>query len=199
MSDKKFSPLLSLARNAQRQRMDMQCDPQWVLDVFSERDALVTENEQLRGLMPELPPRPPEGSELPRYGSRWNGPTQPLSVPMADGYWTPWHLADALAARVAGLENEVEHARMRTKELDLLFGRYLLGMKAAVIEAEHGGGAESGMVWIWNGLAGPGELPPDEEADAQAYFDREIKAINDGMSEVMAFFGAYRQAQGGGR
>lgn len=40
----KFSPLLSLARNAQRRRMDMQCDPQWVLDLFAERDAL----QQLR-------------------------------------------------------------------------------------------------------------------------------------------------------
>jgi hypothetical protein len=48
MSEAKFSPLLSLARNAQRRRMDMQCDPQWVLDVFAERDALRAEVEQLR-------------------------------------------------------------------------------------------------------------------------------------------------------
>lgn len=51
-------------------------------------------------LRPELPPVPPacdglEASTLPRYGLRWNGPTQPLSVPMVDGYWTPWHLAAA--------------------------------------------------------------------------------------------------------
>lgn len=36
----KFSPLQSLARKAKRFRMDMQCDPQWVLDLFEERDAL---------------------------------------------------------------------------------------------------------------------------------------------------------------
>ncbi len=36
--------------------------------------------------------------ELPRYGIRWNGPTQPISVPMGDGYWTPWHLAHAAIA-----------------------------------------------------------------------------------------------------
>ena len=48
MSDTKFSPLLSLARNAQRRRMDMQCDPQWVLDLAAERDALRAEVAQLR-------------------------------------------------------------------------------------------------------------------------------------------------------
>lgn len=55
--------------------------------------ALITENEHLRGLKPDLPPRPPEGYGLPRYGLRWNGPTEPLAVQMDDGYWTPWHLA----------------------------------------------------------------------------------------------------------
>lgn len=56
----------------------------------------------LEGLKPELPPRPPELDPnapkvvgLPRYGLRWNGPTQPLAVPMDDGYWTPWHIASA--------------------------------------------------------------------------------------------------------
>jgi hypothetical protein len=52
------------------------------------------ENERLKGLQPGYPPRPPDGDGLPRYGLRWNGPQQPLAVPMTDGYWTPWHLAD---------------------------------------------------------------------------------------------------------
>lgn len=56
--------------------------------------SLRAEISALRGLTPGLPPRPPEGQELPRYGLRWNGPSQPLAVPMEDGYWTPWHLAD---------------------------------------------------------------------------------------------------------
>jgi hypothetical protein len=43
---------------------------------------------------PCLPPRPPEGEGLPRYGIQWNGPKSPLSVVMDDGYWTPWHLAN---------------------------------------------------------------------------------------------------------
>lgn len=70
----------------------------------AERDALHAEAEALRGLTPELPPRPPEGAGLPRYGLRWNGPAQPLSVPMDDGYWTPWHLAEALRAEIEELD-----------------------------------------------------------------------------------------------
>lgn len=53
---------------------------------------------------PGLPPRPPlnvPACDLPRYGVTWQGgKTEPLLTPMADGYWTPWHLASqALAAR----------------------------------------------------------------------------------------------------
>lgn len=47
MSVAKFSPLLSLARHAQRRRMEMQCDPQWVLDAFAERDALTQRCKEL--------------------------------------------------------------------------------------------------------------------------------------------------------
>lgn len=60
-------------------------------------EQLQAECETLRGLTPEAPPRPPEGEGLPRFGLRWNGPGQPLSVPMDDGYWTPWHLANSAA------------------------------------------------------------------------------------------------------
>lgn len=58
--------------------------------------ALLAEIERLESLKPEWPPRPPDGEGLPRYGLRWNGPQQPLAVPMTDGYWTPWHLAEQL-------------------------------------------------------------------------------------------------------
>lgn len=81
---------------------------------------------------------------------------------------------------------ERDAARMRVKELDLLFGRYLLAMKAAVIDADQRGD-EEGMRWIYNSLAGPGELPAEDEIDAQSFFDREIKPINDGLAEVMAY------------
>ena len=63
--------------------------------------ALRAEVERLMGLSPELPPFPPEGEGLPRYGIRWNGPGEPLAVPMKDGYWSPWHLTEALRVELA--------------------------------------------------------------------------------------------------
>ena len=90
------------------------------------------------------------------------------------------------------LKDENEVARMRIKELDLLFGRYILGMRSALIEEEHGKGSAAAMEWIYNGLVGPGQLPPEGETDSQAYFDREIVAVDKGMDEVMEF---YRQRQ----
>lgn len=35
-----YEPLIGLARLAKRMRKEMQCDPQWVLDLAAERDAL---------------------------------------------------------------------------------------------------------------------------------------------------------------
>jgi len=103
---------------------------------------------------------------------------------------TPGNVIREMNDELADLRHENEHARMRIKELDLLFGRYLLGMRASVIEWQHGQGAEAAMQWIWNGLAGPGELPPENETQAQAYFDREIVAVDVGMEEVAVFFDA---------
>jgi hypothetical protein len=91
----------------------------------------------------------------------------------------------ALLAERDALKKGAEQARMRVKELDLLFGRYLLAMKAAVIDADQRGD-EEGMRWIYNSLEGPGELPPEDEIDAQAFFDREIKPVNDAMAELYA-------------
>lgn len=90
-----------------------------------------------------------------------------------------------LRAEVEARKKDAERAGMRIKELDLLFGRYLLAMKAAVIDSDQRG-AEQGMRWIYNSLAGPGELPAEDEIDAQAFFDREIKPINDAMAELFA-------------
>ncbi|MCK8667232.1 ead/Ea22-like family protein [Pseudomonas azerbaijanoccidens] len=104
-------------------------------------------------------------------------------------------IAAANPAAVLALIADNEHARMRIKELDLLFGRYLLGMRASVIEWQHGEGADAAMQWIWNGLAGPGELPPEDEIEAQAYFDREISAVEAGMEEVAVFFDVRRAAK----
>jgi hypothetical protein len=61
---------------------------------------LRAENERLRGIKPELGSSY-FGGPLPRFGIRWNGAEHPLSVPMDDGYWTPWHFAEQ---RIAELE-----------------------------------------------------------------------------------------------
>ncbi|ENB9667834.1 hypothetical protein ABJB81_006266 [Pseudomonas putida] len=112
------------------------------------------------------------------------------------------YLVLADPAVVSGLIEEIKTLRgnydaavTRIKELDLLFGRYLLGMRAAVIEWQNGRGAEAGMEWIWNGLAGPGELPPENEAQAQAYFDREVVPIEAGLEEVYALLEQRRAAK----
>jgi len=85
------------------------------------------EVEALQGIQPEMPPMPPNGKGLPRYGVRWNGPTQPLSVPKDDGFWTPWHLAQAecekLRAAVHRLCNMYEvddyyEGRLREERLE---------------------------------------------------------------------------------
>lgn len=68
--------------------------------VVAGRDKALAQAEQLKGIKPELPPRPPQGEGLPRYGINWNGPEQPLTVPMDDGYWTPYHLALARNAEL---------------------------------------------------------------------------------------------------
>ena len=44
---KRYNPLIVLARNAKLQRMDIRCDPQWVLDLAAERDALLAERDAL--------------------------------------------------------------------------------------------------------------------------------------------------------
>lgn len=134
----------------------------------------------------------------------------------AERFERNWYLRgdeiDQLRAEVAGLKTgyeayervnaelkaENELARMRIKEMDLLFGRYILAMRSALIEEEHGKGPAAAMEWIYNSLAGPGELPPEGETDSQAYFDREIVAVDNGMQEVMAFHEGRRAALGQG-
>jgi len=86
----------------------------------------------------------------------------------------------------AKLDLELKKAKNLIKEMDLLLGRNLLAMRCAVIEWDHGGGAKAGMSWIYNTLRGPGELPPQDATGAQAYFDKEIIAIQQGLDEVHA-------------
>lgn len=48
---KRYDPLAGLARNAKLRRMEMQCDPQWVLDLLAERDAAQKDAERYRWLL----------------------------------------------------------------------------------------------------------------------------------------------------
>lgn len=111
------------------------------------------------------------------------------------GYENGMHsCAIVLNGKLAAKTKDLERAHMRIREMDLLFGRYILAMRSALIEQEHGKGSEAAMVWIFNSLAGPGELPPEDETDAQAYFDREIAPVDESLQEIMSFWEADRQA-----
>lgn len=41
-----------------------------------------------------------ETPTLTRYGIAWDGPRLPIGTPMPDGYWTPWHIAQAEITRL---------------------------------------------------------------------------------------------------
>lgn len=84
-------------------------------------DELRAEIERLNGLRPEAPPRPPDGGGLPRFGLRWNGPQHPLAVPMDDGYWTPWHLAERIGVQLDVSEDTLATIRgcLRSAEEDI--------------------------------------------------------------------------------
>lgn len=90
------------------------------------------------------------------------------------------------------LADDAEYLKMRFKEADLLFGKLMLAMRAAVIEAEHGAGPTAGMSWIFNTLHGPNEFAPEAEKNAQEYFDRESEIIDAEFSKCMDFFTSRR-------
>lgn len=78
-------------------------------------DDLARDYVRVKGIEPEIPPRPGSGEGLPRYGIRWNGPMQPIAAPMDDGYWTPWHLAELATATEAMRKNAERYVWLRDK------------------------------------------------------------------------------------
>ena len=90
------------------------------------------------------------------------------------------------------LADDAEYLKMRFKEADLLFGKLMLAMRAAVIESEHGAGPIAGISWIFNTLHGPNEFAPEAEKNAQEYFDRESEIIDAEFSKCMDFFTSRR-------
>lgn len=91
------------------------------------------------------------------------------------------------------LKEENEYIRKKYHELDLLFGKNLLVMQAAIIEWRATGDAKNGMAWIFNTLFGPGELQDEEEKDAQAYFERKLAPIDEKLMELHNWFWEQRK------
>lgn len=107
-------------------------------------------------------------------------------------------LLDELEAkdkRIAELTGENEYIRKRFKESDLLFGKNLLVMQAAIIEWQGTGDAKKGLAWIYNTLFGPGELPDEEEKDAQAYFDRKYGPLDEELMKLHRWFWEQSEAE----
>ena len=47
---------------------------------------------------------------LPRYGIKWNGAKKPIATEMADGYWTPWYIADKESDELSALVRRLARA-----------------------------------------------------------------------------------------
>lgn len=107
-------------------------------------------------------------------------------------------LVEALEAaekRNAELQRENVYIRNRYKELDLLIGKNILVMQAAIIEWQATGDAKNGLAWIYNTLFGPGELPDEAEKDAQAYFDRKYAPIDEELMALHKWFWEQSEAE----
>ncbi|HDZ7408722.1 TPA: ead/Ea22-like family protein [Escherichia coli] len=104
-------------------------------------------------------------------------------------------LLEALEKRNAKLQSENAYIRNRYKELDLLIGKNILVMQAAIIEWQATGDAKSGLAWIYNTLFGPGELPDESEKDAQAYFNRKYAPIDEKLMELHKWFWEQSEAE----
>ncbi|MGV4207666.1 ead/Ea22-like family protein [Citrobacter freundii] len=102
---------------------------------------------------------------------------------------------EAAEKRIASLQSENEYIRNRYKELDLLIGKNILVMQAAVIEWQATGDAKNGLAWIYNTLFGPGELPDESEKDAQAYFDHKYAPIDEKLMALHKWFWEQSEAE----
>lgn len=96
--------------------------------------------------------------------------------------------------RIAELESDNAYIKNRHKELDLLIGKNILVMQAAIIEWQGTGDARKGLAWIYNTLFGPGELPDESEKDAQAYFDRKYAPLDEELMNLHRWFWEQNEA-----
>lgn len=97
--------------------------------------------------------------------------------------------------RNAELEAQNEYIRKRYQQLDLLIGKNILVMQAAIIEWQATGDAKNGLAWIYNTLFGPGELPDEAEKDAQAYFDRKYAPLDEELMALHKWFWEQGEAE----
>ncbi|HIF5739659.1 TPA: ead/Ea22-like family protein [Enterobacter kobei] len=103
--------------------------------------------------------------------------------------------AEAAEKRIAELESDNAYIKNRHKELDLLIGKNILVMQAAIIEWQGSGDARKGLAWIYNTLFGPGELPDEAEKDAQAYFDRKYAPLDEELMNLHRWFWEQSEAE----
>lgn len=102
---------------------------------------------------------------------------------------------EAAEKRISELESDNAYIRNRHKELDLLIGKNILVMQAAIIEWQGTGDAKKGLAWIYNTLFGPGELPDEAEKDAQAYFDRKYAPLDEELLNLHQWFWEQSEAE----
>ncbi|WP_448674786.1 ead/Ea22-like family protein [Enterobacter hormaechei] len=102
---------------------------------------------------------------------------------------------EAAEKRISELESDNAYIRNRHKELDLLIGKNILVMQAAIIEWQGTGDAKKGLAWIYNTLFGPGELPDESEKDAQAYFDRKYAPLDEELLNLHRWFWEQSEAE----
>ncbi|WOD69713.1 ead/Ea22-like family protein [Citrobacter freundii] len=118
-----------------------------------------------------------------------------VAIAMRDDMWNAREKLEAAEKRNAELQSENAYIRNRHKELDLLIGKNILVMQAAIIEWQATGDAKNGLAWIYNTLFGPGELPDESEKDAQAYFDRKYAPIDEELMALHKWFWEQSEAE----
>ena len=102
---------------------------------------------------------------------------------------------DVLVEALEKAQAENEYIRKRYQQLDLLIGKNILVMQAAIIEWQATGDAKNGLAWIYNTLFGPGELPDEAEKDAQAYFDRKYAPLDEELMALHKWFWEQSKAE----
>lgn len=129
------------------------------------------------------------------FGCTKNPGYRHVPVVHADDFEKQRAKLEAAEKRIAELQSENAYIRNRYKELDLLIGKNILVMQAAIIEWQATGDAKNGLAWIYNTLFGPGELPDEAEQDAQAYFDRKYAPIDEELMALHRWFWEQSEAE----